>query len=101
MSSSRARGRVAVAFLIKLEPVANEGVRPYYRAVSKPQVLALLDVGPKPEDPEPGSRSLNCWRRRELNPWDSCESLNVFELLPWFVRVVVRVARPAVRLGMV
>lgn len=40
---------------IRLDLVANEGTRPYYRAVSKLQVLALLDVGPTPEDPEPGS----------------------------------------------
>ena len=53
---------------IRLEPVANEGGRAYYRAVSKLQVLALLDVGPTPEDPEPGSTCLQWWRRRELNP---------------------------------
>ncbi len=53
---------------IRLEPVVSEAARPYYRAISKLQVLALLDVGPTPEDPEPGSTSLKWWRRRELNP---------------------------------
>jgi len=53
---------------VRLEPVANEGRRSYYRAVSSLQVLALLDVGPTPDGPEPGSTSLKWWRRRELNP---------------------------------
>jgi len=53
---------------IRLEPVTPEAGRPYYRAVSNLQVLALLDVGPTPEDPDPGSTSLKWWRRRELNP---------------------------------
>ena len=75
---------------IRLKPVANEGGRSYYRAVSKLQILALLDVGLTPEDPEPGSTSLKWWRRRELNPRNSCEFLNDFELHPRFVRVVVR-----------
>ena len=50
---------------IRLEPVANEGIRPYYRAVSKLQVLALLDVGLTPEDPESGSTSLKWWTRSQ------------------------------------
>jgi len=53
---------------IRLDPVAREGGRAYYRAVSKLQVLALLDVQPGPEGPEPGSTHLSWWRRRELNP---------------------------------
>ena len=53
---------------IRLEPVKPDFGRPYYRAISNLQVLALLDVGPTPEDPEPGSTSLQWWRRRELNP---------------------------------
>ncbi len=53
---------------IRLDPMAREGMRSYYRAVSNLQVLALLDVGSTPEDPEPGSNSLQWWRRRELNP---------------------------------
>lgn len=53
---------------IRLEPVARERERSYYRAISNLQVFALLDIGPTPEDPEPGSTSLKWWRRRELNP---------------------------------
>ena len=53
---------------IRLEPMAREGLRSYYRAVTNLQVLALLDMGPTPEDPELGSNSLQWWRRRESNP---------------------------------
>ncbi len=53
---------------IRLEPVTREGGRPYYRALSNVQVLALLDIGPTPDDPEPGANSFHWWRRRESNP---------------------------------
>jgi hypothetical protein len=77
---------------VRLEPVAYEGMRPYDRAVSKLQVLTLLDVGSTPENPEPSSPSLKWWRRRELKARNSCEFLNDSDLLLPFVRVIVRVA---------
>jgi len=53
---------------IRLEPVTPEGGKPYYRALSNLQVLALLDIAPTPDDPEPGANSFHWWRRRESNP---------------------------------
>ena len=53
-----------------METVKSEVGRPYYRARTKPDVLAVLDEesGPEFSDPEPGSNSLRWWRRRESNP---------------------------------
>ena len=61
---------------IRLEPTQGDLGRPYYRAVSKLQVLALLEDLPEerrePGDqrtpPEGGSTSFRWWRRRESNP---------------------------------
>jgi hypothetical protein len=55
-----------------LEPTQPEVGRPYYRAVSKLQVLALVEEEPEdPDDPAPrggpdgGSISLHWWRRSQ------------------------------------
>ena len=57
---------------IKLLPTQGDIGRPYYRAVTNLQVLALLEDGPD-EPPssggsDGGSRPLRWWRRRESNP---------------------------------
>jgi site-specific DNA recombinase len=61
---------------IRLEPVKPDIGKPYLRAVSKLQALALFEIKPGSEETEPGnkiepdkgSNSLRWWRRRELNP---------------------------------
>ena len=53
---------------IRIEPVTPEVGRPYLRAVSSLEVLALLEIEPAYGDPEAGSNSLHWWRRRESNP---------------------------------
>ena len=61
---------------IRLEPTQGDIGRPYYRAVSKLHVMALLEDLPGEEynasteqtTPEGGSTSFRWWRRRELNP---------------------------------
>ena len=53
---------------ISLEPVTPDVGRPYYRALSNLDVLAIVENDPDPGDPEPGSTSLQWWRRRESNP---------------------------------
>lgn len=52
---------------IRLEPIRPEVGRPYYRAVSTLDALAILEEDPDDEPPEPGSRTLRKWRRGELN----------------------------------
>ena len=61
---------------IRLEPTQGDIGRPYYRAVSKLQVLALLEDLPGEGSgdsagettSEGGSTSFRWWRRRESNP---------------------------------
>ena len=54
---------------IRLEPVVREKGRPYYRAISKLQTLALFELGPPPEGGgTPGSNALHWRRRRDSNP---------------------------------
>ena len=53
---------------IRLEPVTPEVGRPYYRAISNLDALAIVENDPDSPDPEPGSTSLQWWRRRESNP---------------------------------
>ena len=53
---------------IKLEPVIPDVGRSYYRALSNLDVLAIVENDPDSPDPEPGSTSLQWWRRRESNP---------------------------------
>jgi len=53
---------------IRLEPVQPDIGRPYLRAVSKLQVLSLLEIGPVPGSPDTGSSHLRWWRRWESNP---------------------------------
>jgi hypothetical protein len=52
---------------IRLEPVKPDIGRPYLRAVSALQPLALLEMDPSPGS-EDGSNPLRWWRRRESNP---------------------------------
>jgi hypothetical protein len=52
---------------VRSEPVKPDIGRPYFRAVSPLQPLALLEVGPSPGS-EDGSNPLRWWRRRESNP---------------------------------
>jgi site-specific DNA recombinase len=52
---------------IRLEPVKPDIGRPYFRAVSTLQPLALLEMDPSPGS-EDGSNPLRWWRRRESNP---------------------------------
>src|SRR4029453_15323894 len=52
-----------------LEPVRPEVGRPYYRARSSLDALALLEPDSEGEPaPESGSNVLRKWRRGELNP---------------------------------
>ena len=52
-----------------MEPVVPEVGRPYYRAASTLDALAILEGDPDDEPPAPaGSNALRKWRRGELNP---------------------------------
>jgi hypothetical protein len=53
---------------IRMEPVTPDIGRPYYRALSDLDVLAIVENDPDSTDSEPGSNSLQWWRRRESNP---------------------------------
>jgi hypothetical protein len=50
---------------IRMEVVTPDIGRPFYRAITTLDALALLEP---PSDAEGGSNSLQRWRRRELNP---------------------------------
>jgi hypothetical protein len=52
---------------IRLELVTPDVGRPFYRAVTTLDTLALIEE-PPPAGAEGGSNSLQRWRRRELNP---------------------------------
>ncbi len=51
---------------IRLEPVCSDIGRPFYRAITSIDALALTES--PPVGAEGGSNSLQRWRRRELNP---------------------------------
>jgi hypothetical protein len=53
---------------IRMEPVTPEIGRPYYRALSHFDALAIVGIDPDSPDSESGSNSLQWWRRRESNP---------------------------------
>ena len=53
---------------IRLDPVEPEVGRPYYRAVSALDALAILEEDPEGGPSEPGSNSLRKWRRGESKP---------------------------------
>ena len=53
---------------IRLEPVQADIGRPYYRAVTAIDVVALIDTLPDPEGPDGGPNTLRSWRWRESNP---------------------------------
>ena len=50
---------------IRLEPVTPDIGRPFYRAITSLDALALIET---PSGAEGGSNSLRRWRRRESNP---------------------------------
>lgn len=50
---------------IRMEPVTPDIGRPYYRALSDLDVLAIVENDPDSTDSDPGSNSLQWWRRRE------------------------------------
>jgi hypothetical protein len=52
---------------IRMEPVTPEIGRPYYRALSDLDALAIVEIDPDSPDSESGSNSLQWWRRRESN----------------------------------
>ena len=52
---------------IRLELVTRDIGRPFYRALTTLDALALIEE-PPPAGAEGGSNSLQRWRRRELNP---------------------------------
>ena len=53
---------------IRLEPVVPEVGKPYYRAVTNLDVLALVEGEPSSDGSEPGANTLHWWRRRDLHP---------------------------------
>ncbi len=53
---------------IQLKPVPVDVGRPYYRAVTSIDALALVETPPAGEPAEGGSNSLRKWRRWESNP---------------------------------
>ncbi len=57
--------------MIRTEPVTPDIGRPYYRALSDLDVLAIVEIDPDSPDSEPSSNSLQWWRRRESNPSDA------------------------------
>ena len=50
---------------IRMEPVTPDIGRPYYWALSDLDVLAIVENDPDSTDSDPGSNSLQWWRRRE------------------------------------
>ena len=63
---------------IRMEPVTPDIGRPYYRALSDLDVLAIVENDPDSTDPEPGSNSLQWWRRRESNSGRKSLTVNDF-----------------------
>ena len=53
---------------VRMEPVTPDIGRPYYRALTNLDALAIVENDPDSPDSEPGSTSLQWWRRRESNP---------------------------------
>jgi len=53
--------------VIRMEPVTPDLGRPYYRALSNLDVLAIVENDPDSPNSEPGSTTLRWWRRRESN----------------------------------
>ena len=52
---------------VKMEPVTPDIGRPYYRALTNFDALAVVENDPDSPDSEPGSTTLQWWRRRESN----------------------------------
>ncbi len=50
---------------IRMEPVMPDIGRPYYRALSNLDALAIVEIDPDSPDSEPGSTALRWWRRRQ------------------------------------
>ena len=67
---------------IEMQPVTPEVGRPYYRAATNLDVLALVEVEPDPDAADTGSNSLHWWRRRELNPRPKARSRRTLHACP-------------------
>ena len=67
---------------IQMQPVTPDVGRPYYRATTKLDVLAFVDVEPGPEGSDSGSNALQWWRRRELNPRPKARSRRTLHACP-------------------
>ena len=69
---------------IKMQPVTPDVGRPYYRARSNLDALAIMENDPDSPDPEPGSTSLQWWRRRESNPRPKVRLRRILHACPLF-----------------
>jgi site-specific DNA recombinase len=65
---------------IRLEPIRPDVGRPYYRAVTSIDALALIETPPEGGPAEGGSRSSRKWRRRESNPRPRSGERSVYKL---------------------
>jgi hypothetical protein len=88
---------------IRLEPVTPEGGRPYYRAKTNLDVLALIENEPDSGGPESGSTALRWWTRSQ-SVRTACEIPLVVNLLetspaPTYQRIAFQV-RHLRRLGL-
>ena len=63
---------------IRMEPVTPDIGRPYYRARSDLDVLAIVENDPDSPNSEPGSTALRWWRRRESNSGRKSLTVNDF-----------------------
>ncbi len=91
---------------IKLEPVKPDIGRPYLKAVSQLQVLALYAKEPDPHfwrsgstEPETGSNALQWWRRRESNPCPETFGTDIYMLSPGLISRPDPPPRPGYRPG--
>ncbi len=69
---------------IRMEPVTPEIGRPYYRALSDLDALAIVEIDPDSPDSESGSNSLQWWRRRESNPRPKIRPPGILHACPRF-----------------
>jgi len=53
---------------IRLEPVPVQAGRPYYRAATTIDTLALIETPPEPDGPDGGSTYLRSWTQGDSNP---------------------------------
>ncbi len=68
---------------IRMEAVKPDVGRPYYRARTNLDVLAILeDAEAESKDSDPGSNSLHWWRRRESNPRPNARLRGILHACP-------------------